>query len=245
TAAIVVRHLRTGASATYHERDLYPSASIAKLPILVETFRQLDAGTLRLDERVTITADAITGGAGVLQAREGEQLPISELLRLAVGVSDNVAARLLLQRVGGIEAVNHTLAGLGLVQTRLYADDRPNTTTAAETAALLAWLATRPAGGAHVSGAGSLPAAPLANTLPALLARPQAQAWLARGVPRGVPVAHKSGQLPSVRHDAGIVYAPRGPYVLVALTSHLADQDDAEVFLANLSRRVYEYFSSR
>jgi beta-lactamase class A len=56
-------------------------------------------------------------------------------------------------------------------------------------------------------------------------------------------VAHKSGQLPSLRHDAGIVYGPRGPYLLVVLTDDLADQDDAEAFLARLSRDVYGYFS--
>jgi beta-lactamase class A len=57
-----------------------------------------------------------------------------------------------------------------------------------------------------------------------------------------VPVAHKSGQLPGVRHDAGVVYGPGGPYVVVVLTDDLADQGEAEAFIAGLARDVYDHF---
>jgi beta-lactamase class A len=86
-------------------------------------------------------------------------------------------------------------------------------------------------------------AAPAPHTLVALLALPQAQAWLSQGVPKGVTVAHKSGQLPGVRHDAAVVYAPRGAFVVVGLTANLNNQDDAEAFLAQLAKGVYEYFT--
>ncbi len=253
TAAVFVRHLRTGASAGLREDMLFPSASLAKVPILVEVYRQLATGVLRQDETILITAGSITDGAGVLQARVGERLRVSELLRLSVSVSDNVAARLLLQRAGGVEAVNRTMVNLGLSQTRLYADDRPNTTSAAEMASLLAWMATwtptsptgRPASSRASGGTAALPARPLPDALAALLALPQNQAWLAQGVPASVPVAHKSGQLPNVRHDAGIVYAPNNPYVVVVLTDDLAHQGDAEDTIMTLSRRVFEHFSRR
>lgn len=236
--AVTVRNIRTGATAAYREDEVFPSASVAKLLILVEVYRRLDAGLLALDRTVTITADDITGGAGVLQAREGERITIGELLNLSVTVSDNVAARILLRVAGGVTAVNQTMAGFDLPQTRLYADDRPNTTTAAETAWLLAYLAERsPAPDARPAATNIPP------TLPALLAFPQAQAWLTQGIPTNVAVAHKSGQLPGVRHDAGIVYGPRGPYVIVALTDDLADQGDAETFITTLARDVYNYFS--
>jgi beta-lactamase class A len=253
--AVVVRHLRTGASAAVHQGDVFPSASLAKLPIQVETFRHLDAGTLRRDETILVTSEAVTDGAGVLQARTGERLPVSELLQLSVSVSDNTAARLLLQRIGGVDAVNATMARLGLNDTRLYADERPNTTSARDMATLLAWLAAQPPGKLATPatlvlpwrpgnrGAVGVPDAPVPSTLPALLNQPQAQQWLVDGLPRGVPIAHKSGQLPNVRHDAGIVYGPRGPYVIVVLTDQLADQDEAETFLSQLSRRVFDHFN--
>jgi beta-lactamase class A len=245
---VFVRHLRTGATASLRERDVFPAASLAKLPILVEAYRRLGAGTLRAGDLVAITPDSITDGAGVLQARVGEQVSVGELLQLVVTVSDNVAARLLLRLVGGETAVNRTLDELGLTDTRLYADDRPNVTTAADMGALLGWVATQgqgPLAGAAtppVAAGATLDSAPLAQTLPWLLSLPQAQAWIRRDLPRGAVVAHKSGQLPSLRHEAALVYTPRGPFVVVGLTDQLADQADAEDFLSRLANAVYRHF---
>ncbi len=249
--AIVVQDVRTGASARYHEHDVFPAASLAKVPILVETFRRLQAGTLRPDDRITITDEAITGGAGVLQARVGDELTVAELERLAVTVSDNVAARLLLQRVGGAGSVNLAMAELGLRQTRLYADERPNTTTAADMADLMLWIATRgtsrgsgdrPHTIATTRATGLKGNEAATDALAALLALPQAQAWIAKRIPQETIVAHKSGQLPGVRNEAAIIYAPRGPVIVVGLTDQLHDQDDAESFLARLGRETLEYF---
>jgi beta-lactamase class A len=237
--AVVVRHLTSGAAATYHAGDVFPAASLAKVPILAEVHRRLAAGTLRESDLVTITADAITDGAGVLQARAGEQISVSELLTLSVTVSDNVAARLLLRQVGGVEAVNKTMDELGLRHTRLYADDRPNVTDADDMARLLAWTAAQ---GAAQGATSTGEYAPQPRTLAWLLTQPQAQAWVADGVPVGTLVAHKSGQLPSLRHEAAVIYTPRGPVAVVGLTDRLRDQDEAEAFLAHLAREVYRYF---
>jgi beta-lactamase class A len=234
--AIAVRNLRSGATAAVNDRQVFPAASLAKVPILYEVYRQLEAGKLRRDTPVTITGDAIADGSGVLQAREGDRLTVDELLDLAVEVSDNTAARVLMREVGGVDAINRAMADLGLSHTRLYSDSRPNTTTAGEMALLLAAVAAR-------AGSPQAAATPTTNSLAALLVLPQAQAWLTLGVPRGVTVAHKSGQLPNLRHDAAVVYAARGPYIVVGLTDHLADQGDGEAFLAHLSRAVYEYFA--
>lgn len=251
TSAAVIRNLGTGATASVHAQEVFPSASLAKLPILVEVYRRLDAGTLLPTDRVEITSEAITGGAGVLQARAGEEISVAELLRLSVTVSDNVAARLLMQRVGGVTAVSQTMAAMGLAYTRLYADDRPNTTTAQEMSDLLTFLAVKDgfAGGrapvvpvvpSAVSRGESSTAIP--PTLLSLLSLTQAQSWLTGGVPRDIVVAHKSGQLPSLRHDAGVIFGRRGTYVVVGLTNDLADQDAAEGFLADLARTAYTHF---
>jgi beta-lactamase class A len=242
SSGFVVRHLVSGATATYHDRDVFRSASLAKVPILVETFRQLAAGSMRPDETLLVTADSITDGAGVLQGRVGERISVAELLRLSVSVSDNVAARLLMQRAGGVDAVNRTMASLGLTQTRLYADDRPNTTTASEMATLMTWIATRTPLGTTRGAPARLAALPVQNSLAALLSMSQAQSWLTDGVPKDILVSHKSGQLPGARHDAGVVYAPGGPYVVVVLTDDLADQGDAEAFIGDVNRVVYDYF---
>jgi beta-lactamase class A len=62
------------------------------------------------------------------------------------------------------------------------------------------------------------------------------------GLPAGTPVAHKTGQISSVLHDAAIVYPPgRAPYVLVVLTSGIPDEKVARALIVDLSRRVFAH----
>jgi beta-lactamase class A len=67
---------------------------------------------------------------------------------------------------------------------------------------------------------------------------------LTERLPQNVAVAHKSGQLPGLRHDAGIVYGPGGPFVVVVLTDDLANQGEAERAIAALARRLHDHFGA-
>jgi beta-lactamase class A len=58
------------------------------------------------------------------------------------------------------------------------------------------------------------------------------------GLPPGTPVAHKTGNITRIHHDAGIVYGPR-PYVLVVLVRGIEDKKQSAALIAELSRRVY------
>jgi beta-lactamase class A len=61
------------------------------------------------------------------------------------------------------------------------------------------------------------------------------------GLPAGTPVAHKTGDITGFHHDAGIVFPPgEPPYVLVVLTSGFAKEEEANRFIAGLSREVWE-----
>ena len=64
------------------------------------------------------------------------------------------------------------------------------------------------------------------------------------GVPDGTPIAHKTGSLYELRHDAGIMYGPTGPYIIVAMSSNVDSNDAPYDAIPELSRRVYNYFSS-
>jgi beta-lactamase class A len=66
------------------------------------------------------------------------------------------------------------------------------------------------------------------------------------GVPPGVRVAHKTGEITAISHDAAIVYPPgRGPYVLVILTKGYADPHQAYRLMADLSGLVYRWATRR
>jgi beta-lactamase class A len=65
------------------------------------------------------------------------------------------------------------------------------------------------------------------------------------GLPPGVPIAHKTGNLPGLAHDAGIVYAPEGPYIVVVLTEDLWDVERGYAVIHDLARQVHTYFAHR
>ena len=102
-----------GIAYEHHADQRFPTASICKVPIMIELFRQVGAGRLALDERRRLRGAFSTHGTGVLKLLEDEpELTLRDYCRLMIGVSDNMATDLLLEVVGP-EAVNATLDAMG------------------------------------------------------------------------------------------------------------------------------------
>lgn len=239
TPGIYVKSLNNGAIASVGEDRVFPTASLFKVPILVELLRQQGLGMHDMGTKIRLQQKHWAEGAGVLQARIGEELTVRELAGLMIRVSDNVAALALLDLVG-TDNVNLTLQANGLEKTRLRigqtsrdwgGEPWENTTTAKEMGILLEKIAT----GKLLNEQGSKEALQL-------LSQEQQVAWLPTLLPPGVRVAHKSGELVGLRHDVGIVYAPRSQFVVVALTSDLADHQEAAKSIARISKIAYDYF---
>lgn len=194
------------------------AASIIKLPILACALETVTAGELSLDEQITVTQQDIVGGSGNIQSRgAGVSYSIDELLRAMIAQSDNVAANLVIGRLG-MDTVNETCATLGLTQTVLarlmmdaeaQAQGRENYTSARDAAAVLQRLA-----------AGTIATPELCDRARGYLLAQEDTRGIVEGVPGGVLVAHKTGSLTNAQHDAAIVYAER-PYVLAILTQDL------------------------
>jgi beta-lactamase class A len=230
---VVVKKLDTGQAATYRSSTPIISASLYKLFVLYEVFRQWDAGSLRLDESLPITASAAAEDAAIgnLKFTVGSSVPIRVLLDRMIAVSDNTAAITLTRRVG-IDNVNRTLQAIGLSNSRLdFAGD--NLTTADDVADLL----ERIAAGRAVSQAAS-------RQMLDLLLGQELNDLIPATLPANVPVAHKTGTLDGLRHDAGIVYGPSGPYVFVVMSTGLADTTVAYRIAPMLSLALYRYFNN-
>jgi beta-lactamase class A len=232
----VVVDLETGATATLDADGEYPAASLFKLPVLVEVLSQIESGRLDAGQQLEIRPEDWTDGSGVLQARVGEQLAVRELMRLMIQESDNIAALVLLDAIG-IDRVNATAERLGMHATRLVdhrsGDTAEHATSAADMASLLMSLATGQAVNQRVSEA----------TL-RLLELKQSVSWLRDGLPFWVKVAHKWGELPEARNDAGVLFTPRGAYVAVVLTEGVPPDESAGV-IARASRAAYDYLGER
>jgi beta-lactamase class A len=113
--ALAATNLATGEEVARNAERSMPTASVFKLPLLVEVFRQAESGALDLDQRVTLRAEDVVMGSGILRDFEPGLRPTwRDLAMMMVIVSDNSATNLLLDKVGGPERVNATMRDLGL-----------------------------------------------------------------------------------------------------------------------------------
>ncbi len=211
TVGLLIRDLASGAQLEWAPAERFPAASIIKIPVLVEALRQVQDGALRLDDRIAVPAAAKVGGFGILKELESVgDLSLRDLLTLMIVISDNTAANLCIDRVG-MDRVNGLLASLGLDGTILQRKmmdmearrrGLDNFTTPGDTARLLELLATH-----------RILTPALCDTAIDILSRQQVRDRLPLWLPAEMRVAHKTGELPEVRHDAGIIFSPNGEVV--------------------------------
>ena len=221
---VVVRRLTDGRTATFNAEAPYYAASLFKLPVMVEVFKQLRAGVLSMEEELTITTEVAAYDLGTLRRQVGDTAPIRALLEEMIFYSDNTAAVLLLDRVGARNAETAMVA-LGLGHTRIRSGDL--TTTAADMAALFTLLAQ-----------GRVVDKEASQQMLDLLLLQTVNDRLPAALPQGTLVAHKTGNWQNATHDVGIVYAPTGAYVIAVLS----DAAWGSAPIARLSRAVYDYF---
>ncbi|MER7501318.1 serine hydrolase [Nonomuraea pusilla] len=267
TGWIHARDLDTGREVGLGPDEPLPTASMFKVPLLVEFCRQADAGLLDPASRVTVTAaDRVPGPTGVSGMLDDVTISLRDLAYLMITVSDNTAADVLLARVG-MDAVNRMLDGFGLHATRvvmsgrvmlgsmeedaghgwpfLDPDDlarlrvldpaRTNRSTPREMAALLGLVW-------HDRAAGAASCAWMRGVL-------GMQVWphrLASGFPYDdVAVSGKTGTLPTLRGEAGVVeYPDGGRYAVAVFTrsySTALNQPRADAVIGTAARMAVDH----
>ncbi len=117
---IYVKHLGSGEEASVRGDESFSSASVIKLGIMVRAFQLVDEKKLDLNERVEIRRADLRDGSGVLQYHDlGLKPTYRDLITEMVITSDNTATDLMVQRIGGVAALNTWLAASGFTQTRM------------------------------------------------------------------------------------------------------------------------------
>jgi beta-lactamase class A len=113
-AGIWVKHLKTGESAGVRDAEIFNSASVIKIPVMVQAFQMAERGELKLDERITIRKEDIRGGSGIFRYHdEGLQPTFRDVLLQMIITSDNTATDLSIAKVGGVARVNAWLKQSG------------------------------------------------------------------------------------------------------------------------------------
>lgn len=228
----------------------YHAASTMKVPVLIELVRRVEAGDFTWAQPIQVRnsfrsivdsseyhLDAGDDSDSTLYSEEGREVPISRLARLMIARSSNLATNLLIGRLdpSRVNATAHRLGADSISVLRGVEDGKAferglnNTTTARDLARLLDAIGR----GRAASRAGC-------DSILGFLLAKEFNDGIPAGLPAGVRVAHKTGDITGVAHDAAIVFpAGRGPYVLVILTKGYAERSEAARLMADLSRSVY------
>jgi len=233
--------LTSGDRFAHLEHETFPTASSIKIAIVYELFKQVDEGRIRLDETLTLDRAKAVGGTGVLLYMGTPTLTIRDYAVLMVTLSDNTATNVLIDRLG-MDAIAARMQSLGLKATKLrrhmmdLAAARRGDENVSSPDDLVRLLQAMAGQHASEKDPGRMPAAVDLLKLPK-------ESRLRRGLPEGVPVADKPGELDGVRADAGIVFEKNRPYAFVAMASYLKSEAEGASAIEEMSRAAYEYFS--
>ena len=254
TAGVAVIDLATGETLSIRGEEQFPSASVIKLPILVELFHQLRRGPLKWSDPIIMLPSEQRPGSGVLQYLSApHQLTVGEAATLMIILSDNSATNLIIDKVG-IRKVNARMDSLGLKTTRLHAKVFLGSATTIDTAAINKWGfgVTTPSDIAAILAhlyRGEIVSDSASKQMIGILKNNFSILGIPRYMPPDVSVAHKTGELNESRHDCGIVFSKQKDFVLCVMTKDNKDQswrvdNEAEVLIADLARTTYEFLTA-
>lgn len=238
---------RVGAVIETHEgrievndAEKFSAASLIKVPILIEGFRQHDHGILTLEEYLPASPSKRVGGAGVLQAlSEDLKLKVIDLMALMIIVSDNTATNLLVDRLGKNE-INHCMKALNLQNTELnrkmmdfeaMRNGLDNFTTANDMVTCLKVIDQH-----HFLSKES------SEKAFGIMEKQQFTNKLSNSVDfEMIQVASKTGELPGVEHDCAIFKHGGKTIYAAVLIDQLSNQDEGRQTLVQIGSLLSRY----
>ncbi len=234
TYAVAVKNLNSGESYYYNEHQKFQSASIYKLWIMAVVYEQMKNGTIKADE--VLESDVVelnmkfNIASEYAELKEGSvKFTVTEALEQMITNSHNYASLLLSARIR-LSNVKNFLSKYNMHDSSI---GEPPSTTAADLVVFFEKLYR-----------GDFTDQRYTEEMIALLKRQNLNYMIPKYLPANIIVAHKTGQLFTVSHDAGIVYMKNGDYI-IALLSESDFYPDAEERLARVSENVYTYFSEK
>ncbi len=248
--SLACRDLETGKTVLIGPEKMMHAASLMKVPVMIEVFKQAEKGIFSLGEKIIVTdkfKSIVDGSLYSLTATEdsdddiygyiGKEMTIRELVHRMITVSSNLATNILIERVDA-RNVMETLAALdihnmevlrGVEDIKAYEKDLNNRTDAFSMMQVMCSVAEGKAGTKDAC-----------QEMIEILSQQKFRDKIPAGIPEGIKVANKTGSITQIDHDAAIVFPEgRKPYVLVIMTRGIEEREDAEKLIAELSRIVY------
>lgn len=234
----------------YHGQRVMPTASLIKLPVMLEAYRQSSAGEIALTDMLTLSAEDQVPGSGILtdQFSPGLRLSLRDAIRLMIRYSDNTATNLVVDHIG-LPSTAQTMAKLGWPETQLHSKvfrrdtsialERSEryglgSTTAEDMTDLLVQLEQ-----------GELVSAEASRAMLEHLLSCDDRTKLPRVLPKGFTVAHKTGSVNRSRTAAGVINGPGIKFAICVLTdknedASWSDDNAAHVLIGSMARAVVD-----
>jgi beta-lactamase class A len=237
---------------TININETFHAASTMKVPVMIELYKQQNEGLLNLNDSIVLVNEfkSIVDGSSysmdigddsddIIYSKIGTKQTLYDLMVPMITVSSNLATNVLIEIVEA-KKVTQTMRSLGadnievlrgVEDQKAYDLGLSNSTTANDLLAIMKAIANGEAG--------------TKEDCDAMIAILKDQNWndmIPKYLPETVEVAHKTGSITGVHHDAAIVYLPDGgQYVLVLLSKNLSDFDAGTDQLAQISKTIYDY----
>lgn len=251
TVGVAYREVGGGAAVFINPDSVFHAASTMKVPVMIEYFRGLDAARIRKDQDLLLGTtfksivdgspydlDASVDSDSSVFARVGQRVPLRWLVERMIVRSSNLATNTLIE-VLDAKRVSATASALGTTHMKVlrgvedgkaFQAGLNNQTSARDLATLLEAIEL-----------GKAASPERCREMIEILARQEFNDEIPAGLPSGTRVAHKTGWITGVSHDAALVYPPgRRPYVLVVLTRGIPERPVAQKLIADVSRLVWE-----
>ena len=233
--ALYFEYLPSGTSIGINEKEELRLSSLGKVPIAMAAYKLIAEGKIRPEQELMIEQEHIDKQFGDLWKKGvGAKITIEEAIRLSLTDSDNTANNLLLANLPGRE-VDKVFESFDIPKNKNPEEDFPvisvkNFSSILRSLYLSSYLPEK-----------------YSNKVLEILTQTRFTDQIQGGVPKDILVAHKVGvfelknSIKSVFRDCGIVYVPKGPYILCVMIQ--SDNTTASKIITEISKIIYMYVS--
>lgn len=236
--AIYVKPLDQKGQAVVLNSHKMASASLIKVPIMIEAFNQKNQGKLNFNERVTIRHSEAVEGGSVYNLPDGTVLTIGQLVELMIVQSDNTACNILIDKLK-MENINAMIKKQGcssdtILQRKMMdfeavKQGRQNYTTVVDMANILEKL---------YKGKCLDPKSD--KVMLEIMSRQEDNLIITAQLPHHIKVAHKTGELDGMNYDCGIVYGQSHNYILCMMAENVKDEPQVFYDMSGMSLAIYD-----
>lgn len=232
TYSVAIKNLKTNEYYFYNERRQFETASLYKLWVMGAVFEEIEKGNINKAQNIGFEAEDInkrldiaTESAEITEGFVGDS--VENALERMITISDNYSAHILYLTVGWSKIKNF----LNYYEFNDSSADLPILTTSSDMLAFFEKLYQ-----------GDIVEKEASGEMLEILKRQQLNDRIPKYLPQNTQIAHKTGELGGLKHDAGIVFSEKGDYIIVLLseTNNLSDAAEIE---AKVSKKVWDYFN--